>query len=413
MRYAGIVLAMAAILSCSKTSETTSLGNDIIDDTYPNKMDMRKHFREYAMDTGALETSFSLPAPGDTGFGVHAALSNHIVVGGQGNERAYGFVQFRTDTSSAITKRTYSTIDTVLSVSIIFARDSVKPGGKISVLSSLQHPVSSDTGGSGFDTLTFDHDTAHANVRDTAVLAIAQLKDSIVKACTTTNQTTARSLPLNFGFILKNLDPSGLVFINGIPSLVVYYKNKGDTTTHTITTAADSSFYYAFETDNAASRGQPVLSYASKRTAVFKYDMKSLWQTASAGLADTMRAEVVSAAFSMKNPDNATDTLHTRVVLWHELVNDGTKLDSLFNGIYDSVVSSATSVVLTGTTPVQADVRMALRAYEQGIPAKRTVRPSALYLYVRLNEDALQNWKKSNSWTTSNAPLLSAVITVP
>jgi hypothetical protein len=410
-----LTIALCGMFFCSSFDDTTDLGNNIINATYPGKMDILKHFREYEMDTGSLMSSFSVPAEEDTGFGVHGSMTSHIVVGTQGNESAYGFVLFRTDTSTAVTKRAYSTIDTVISVAILFARDSLKSGGRIAVLPSRNHPSASDTGGAGFDTLTFTHDTAHVNVRDTAVLTGAQLKDSIVFACTTANQTVAKSLPLDFGFILKNLDPAGRIFINGIPTLEIIYKNKNDTTTRKIDVGAHETFYYTFETDNAASQGMPVLSYASTRTAVFKYDMTKLWRKADSALTDTMRAEVVSAAFTIKNPDKAIDTFGVRLLVWHELLHDGLKLDTLFadKGHSDSIPSYSVGATIPGTAITQVDVRAALRAYEQGIPAKRGARPPALYLYIRYSEDAAQVWKKSDAWTVGNAPLLNAVIAVP
>ena len=424
LRYAGLLLSTGGMLFCSKIGDTTSLGSDVINDGSPDKTLINKHFREYSMDSTALGSGpsipLSVPAVGDTGFGAHSVLSNGVVVtnnifvGSQGNEQAFGFVQFMTDTSDSVLKRNISGVDSVLSVDIIFYRDSAAQACHVVVASSQKHPDWSGTDGTPLPgTMTFPPDTAHINVPDTIKLSDGQLKNDIFAACTTSSKAIARSLPASFGFILRNVDNSGLVRINGSsPAIVARYKKASDTTVYQIVRLAHDSYYYAFETDHDVSQAQRSLSYASKRTAVFQYDMKKLWQTASAGLVDTLRAEVVSAAFSTKGPDIAGDTLSVRFLLWHELVHDGARLDSLFSGdTVASIVPNTYAATLTGgATPVHVDMLQSLRGYEQG-SSSIPCRPATLYLYVRYNDNSKPNWDPSRIW--NNVPLLSAIVTVP
>jgi len=141
-----------------------------------------------------------------------------------------------------------------------------------------------------------------------------------------------------------------------------------------------------------------MLSYASKRTAVFRYNADSLWSMIGA-MNNQQHAQILSAVFALKGPATG-DTLNVRYLLDSTLVRNGYVLDSLF-AVAPAKQSAA---AIRDTSRVLANVLSSLQNYTQN------GRPSVLYLYVRFAEDSNQKWKKT-VW--QSAPLLSAIIAVP
>jgi len=141
-----------------------------------------------------------------------------------------------------------------------------------------------------------------------------------------------------------------------------------------------------------------MLSYASKRTAVFRYNADSLWSTIGT-MDNQQNAQIVSAVFALKGPA-AGDTLNVRYLLDSTLVRNGYALDSLL-AVAPAKQSAAT---VPNTSRVLANVLTSLQNFT------RNGRPRALYLYVRFAEDSNQKWKKT---VRLNVPLLSVMIAVP
>ena len=396
-------ISLLLLPSCSRLDDSTDLGGNVIEDIYPDKVTLGKHFREYVMDSAALANSFSLPGSGDPGFGVHEATGSSMLIGMQGDQRAAGYVQFICTPDTGATRRNEKN-DTVKSVVLRFVRDTAVPSCRVAVWYSNipSHALNPDAanGDSILDTMEFTKDTVA--VPDSVVLP-DPLAGMIFMACTTSNKDSARAHYARdtFGFIISVVQCDSLVRLNGNPQMVVRFKRGADTTGRNVTYGSSNTSYYCAE-DIAPDTLDtiPALRYASKRTAVFQYDMSQLWNTTD-DLADPRSALTVSAVFPLQGPQDK-DTLTLRCLLWHNLERDGTVLDSLFAGKNQQSLPGL--VTINDTAQVLANVCTALQWYE------KNDRSPTMYLYLRFNENVKQVWKKTR-WT--GAPLLTAMISVP
>jgi hypothetical protein len=398
---------LCCMLVCSGFDDATDLGAGVIEEIYPGLVTIDNHLFRF-MDSSLCDSSFSLPDQSDTGFGVHKIENEkigYIVAGKHGEERAAGYVQLtcEPDTSSV---RSFSPNDTLRKITIRFFRDITIDTNtlpcRIAVWSSAfrSHalnpaPASGDT---VRDTMLFVKAPQDSNntswipdsielvpgpANDTAPLPLAH---KIFKACTT---STKDSSAKTFGFIVTNLD-SGLIRLYGTANLTVEFTHDSDTTR---CRNYDSCIAYYLATDGNSPSLQiiPKLSYASKRTAVFRYNAAPLWAAI-----DTERAQIVSAVFQLAGPD-AGDTADIRYLLLDSLFRNGADVDTLF--------TAASSIIVPGTARVLADVLSPLQNHSRSVP-----RPAALYLYLRYAEDVTQTWRQT-VW--SSTPLLTATIAVP
>ncbi len=399
-------ISLGVLFSCSKfIDDSTDLGGNVIEDIYPDKVTLNKHFREYVMDSSALVSASSLPAPGDRMFGVHAATGSKMVMGIKDDERAAGYVQFVCTPDTGSTRRNAPN-DTLKEVIIRFVRDTNFPSVcRIAAWysndrSHALNPTSSDV---ALDTMSF-LDTAHSNLKDSIFHLPDSLTAMIFKACTTSNRDSARAHYVRdtFGFILSVISCDSLVRLNGNPQMAIRFRRGGTDSTDKYVTygSLNVSYYYGEDITADSLDTIPALRYASKRTAVFHYDAVKLWETTS-DMADPRRALFVSAIFSLQGP-KAGDTLNVRYLLWHKLESDGTVLDSLFAG--KNPQSPPGTVTIQGAARTLVNLCPTLRWYEQNDPSP------VLYLYLRFNEDINQVWKKAR-WNT--VPLLTAMISVP
>ncbi|MCU0609296.1 MAG: hypothetical protein MUF22_05975 [Chitinispirillaceae bacterium] len=407
------VLTLLSVLSlrCSQFDDSTSLGKSIVEgvDGNSDKLNVRKHFREYVMDSavGALFNTpgTSLPGADAAGFGRHSAGTSVMVIGTQGDETAAGFIDFVPNTDTAGTRRIPAT-DTLLSVKVRFFRDSTPVADRIALRTcdSIWDPnsPSAGSGDSIIDTVVFPAAKAAA---DTITLPL-WLADSIFRACTSAVPGTLRARVI---FSLVRIDSgAGLIRVNGNTSVIVSTKRGSETkqvvydrdAARNNLKASVDSYYLASDGNDPVFRTLPRISYASKRTAVFAYSLQGLWNTASAGVADAMREEIIAATFSLRG-HSAADTVKLSFLLLDHMVSDGATLDTLFS--IKNV--SDRSVAIAGTAVAHLNVQPELSAFE-----KKTSRPLTAYLYLRMQEDDRQVWK-STVW--QNVPLLKAVITVP
>lgn len=401
--FLAVGISLLLSLFCSRLDDSTDLGGNVIEDIYPDKVTLGRHFREYTMDNAAVIRSFSLPGSGDPGFGVHAATGSSILVGMQGDQRAAGYVQFICTPDTGATRRNAKN-DTMKSVVLRFVRDTNIPSCRVAVWysnirSNALNPASSDV---ALDTMGF-LDTAHSNLKDSVFHLPDSLTAMIFKACTTSNKDSARAHYVRdtFGFIISAVQCDSLVRLSGNPQMVIGFKRGTETTSRNVTYSSSNTSYYCAE-DVAPDTLDtiPALRYASKRTAVFQYAMSEFWNTTD-DLADPRNALTVSAVFPLRGPKDK-DTLNLRYLLWHNLEHDGTVLDSLFAG--KNQQSLPGTVTIKDTARVLANVCTVLRWYE------KNDRSPTMYLYLRFNENVNQVWKKTR-WNA--APLLTAMISVP
>jgi hypothetical protein len=394
-----VPVLMCSLLSCSGLDDSTDLGAGVIEDVYPGRVTIEKHIREYRMDSSSCDTGFSLPGPGDTAFGIHWVTDSNLVIGTQGNERAAAFVQFTPDTAS---HKLYSANDTLRSIVIRFFCDSNSAPRNVMVWRSIDrlHALNPNAvnGDRILDTMGFTGDSVAA-VPDSVVLGPGVLADTIFAACTTSVHDSATlALRPVIGFILTTLNASDTIMkFHGKPQISCTFK-RGSTDTSITYGSSFILNYLATDGNPDSLQKIPVLSYATQRTAVFRYNADSLWSTIGA-MDNQHRAQIVSAVFALKGPA-AGDTLNVRYLLNSTLVRNGYALDSLF-AVAPAKQSAAT---VPNTSLVLANVLTSLQNFT------RNGRPGALYLYVRFAEDSNQKWKKT---VRLSVPLLSAMIAVP
>ncbi|MBN2188280.1 MAG: hypothetical protein JW699_02410 [Chitinispirillaceae bacterium] len=382
-------------LVCSGLDDSTDLGAGVIEDVYPDQVTIGKHLRRF-MDSSLCDSSFSLPGQNDTGFGIHYSMTNSfLVVGDSAGDTAAGFVRFGPlpDTGST---RFYDSSDVLTQIVLRFSRYHGDPAQieiRHSQDSSCPSKPSDTAGCPVIGTLNFTHiDSASDTISEISLSPDSALARPIFTACTTTSKDTAYLNHLSvFGFISVSLDHGIKTRLKYFPQMVVNFRRKlPDTTRDTGLTCSYYAYHHWYVAVDSIRSG-PAMSYAPKRTAVFRYTTASLWAAI-----DTERAQVVSAVFQLQGPDSA-DTADIQYFLLDSLYHNGTCLDSLFK--------AAPAVSVPGTARLLANVLSTLQDYSRSSP-----RPPVLYLYLRYAEDVRQTWRQA-VW--NSAPLLTAIIAVP
>ncbi len=386
-------------ISCS-TNNSTDLGSSIIQNTY-------KHFRSFAMDSSMLDSMFTLPQPGDSGFGIHQVSGSQMVIGSDSGEYSAGFVRFPCLPDTAGSRRYNPLTDTLRSIVLRFWNDTALTAFSLQVWRSdfISHALapSYNAGDYLLDSLQIAmKDTV--NAPDSVVLlpgSSGGLAEAIFNACTTSSVATATSPAFKdtFSFIIANPNPSsGILRMFGNPQLAVKFKRGSDTTP--VINYGSIPYYVAAEQNPGTLT--PPLSYASKRTLVFAYDASKLWDSITLFPSGTgfTTPQIISAFDSLYRP-GATDTISLRYLLWDTLTHNGILLDSLFA----KPVSPPGVVTLYGNDTAQANMAQSLQIINI-IENQRGLgpRPQKLYLYLRLSEDVNQIWRKSSY---ASLPLLN------
>ena len=302
--------SLSLLLFCSGPDGSTGLGSEIIEGVYPGQVTVGDHIRLYSMDTSACDSSFSLPGPGDTGFGVHHynTTTTRIFVGDSAGDTAVGFIQYiiAPDTGAS---RFYADNDSLTHIVLKFYRDSGVPADiEIRRSRNGTRPLKpSDTAGCPvLDTLHFVLSDSTASVTispDSADTAKSVFIHAIFAACTTTTKDSLylKQLP-TFEFIGTNITGGTKVRLSSRPQMIIRFNRNAADTSRTY-----SPYQYCYiASDPDSLRGDAWLSYAPKRTAVFSYEAAPLWS-----VLDTRRAQIVSAVFSLTGPA-AGDTLRLR-----------------------------------------------------------------------------------------------------
>jgi hypothetical protein len=404
---------LCSMLFCSGFDDSTDLGAGVIEEIHPGQVTIGKHIRQYSMDTSACDSALSLPGASDTGVGVvHEVTGSFMTIGTKSDslstERAAGYVRFVCPPDTAAS-RTFASNDTLRKITVRFFRDitidkdtqpcRIEVWSSDTLLRALNpNPALGDT---IRDTMEFvkalRDSNNHATIPDSIELLPGSAKDTalvnkIFNACTTSTKNSSTTF---FGFILTNLD-SGVIRFRGNADLIIKYKRGSDTTRSRI--YSNSSYYLATDGNPDSAQRIPVLSYPVRRTAVFRYDATTLWDTIN-HMTDQLHAQIVSAVFPLTG-QNLGDTLNLRYLLLDHLEKNVDALDSLFA----AAPANQNAATVRNTSRVLANVLTSLQNFTQN------GRPSTLFLYLRFNEDSNQKWKKTK-WR--NVPLLSAMIAVP
>jgi len=376
------------------TDNSTNLGGKIINDKYP-------HFRGYVMNSSDLDTvPFSVPRAGDSGFGIHEVSGSQMLIGADSGEYAAGFVRFPClpDTNSS---RRYSSNDTLRSIVLRFWNDTATTSFPLQIWRSDFALHADSPSAANGDILLDSLQIAFSdtlNALDSVVLlpgAFGGLADSIFFARTTSNKASAAAATFKdtFGFIIANPNPSaGVIRMFGNPQLAVKFK-QGNDTTPDINYGSTHTSYYVAKQQSPGSVSQPI-SYASKKTLVFRFNATRLWASIDsfppASGPDT--AQIIAAFFPLYRP-GAVDTISLRYILLDSLVHDGRVLDTLFARPPSppGVVTLYQNDTVEANAAQSVEIINLLENQRRALPLN-----PKLFLYLRLSEDVNQIWRKSN-----------------
>jgi len=353
------------------------------------------------MNSSDLDTvPFSVPRAGDLGFGIHEVSGSQMLIGADSGEYAAGFVRFPClpDTNSS---RRYSSNDTLRSIVLRFWNDTATTSFPLQIWRSDFALHADSPSAANGDILLDSLQIAFSdtlNALDSVVLlpgAFGGLADSIFFACTTSNKASAAAATFKdtFGFIIANPNPSaGVIRMFGNPQLAVKFK-QGNDTTPDINYGSTHTSYYVAKQQSPGSVSQPI-SYASKKTLVFRFNATRLWASIDsfppASGPDT--AQIIAAFFPLYRP-GAVDTISLRYVLLDSLVHDGRVLDTLFARPPSppGVVTLYQNDTVEANAAQSVEIINLLENQRRALPLN-----PKLFLYLRLSEDVNQIWRKSN-----------------
>lgn len=395
---------MLLFIVCSKLDQYTGVGSEVVEEADPKLVNFEKNFFAYATDTLVAEECFSLPGTPTPRFGHHYGK---LAAGSKDGIDVYGYTEFILTYEFAVKFDTADVLD-----SIVFVYDTI---GDTAL---ARNDAIADSAGFGlFRCYGEDKYNMQAGVGAAAAdigmlkvisaddpryagrLVDSVLSDSIFDLCLAYNDCFSdaegsgnekkvycdTTLNRSIFIALFNTDDS-LAWFKFAPAMVLHthhVENVNDT--DTIITRTDSlrgiSGIVARETDYLISSlaPHPVSTWLSQRTAVFKLDLASLWDTvASTGFNEMLSAAVVFDGMKLTTDNNDT-TPAVFYFLSDELITDGNELDDridTINKYYSPVITVKSPDSDTLVLPVDYHLQHYL-----------TSKPQFFYLYLRITSD--------------------------
>jgi len=405
------LIALALLLSCSGLDDTTGLGRDIISSTNPSAVSIDQNFRTFSRNESIVTDFFSIPDENDTHFGIHPGL---IAAGSKAGYITSSYTEFsigrnagsrfELDDEPVSISLTFDTLDhgTVafknLKLSLYqcsqdqkFSRSSTTPEGK------LIGELAPDSTVKNRLSVEIDDDELVSEIFS-ACLALKECYEECDKnkGCKDTcyNSLEAKT----FSFCLYNEDDSSFIRLSQ-PLMKITFTRDTSTITESI---KPSYFNYVAQDENIdEQKALAVSSNVSGRTAVFKIDISSLWDTMNTSGFD----EILSAGFNIIpethiNFDNEKDTsFAVRHYISDNLIQDGSELDSLiFSRSFEFKIEKDSKGRLKKKLILFAD--RYLQKY-------RSKHPSTVFLYLQISKSSDMSWKKV-LW---EKPVFNAVLT--
>jgi hypothetical protein len=401
---AGLFIGSLLFCFCANLDDSTSLGSGVINTVDPGKTDIDRYFHGFSLDSSYFKESFSVPFPGDTGFGYHY-VSGKMFIGEANNEHSAGYIEVVFNRDSLASSRIFVGGDTLKSVKMIFAHDHVPS------VTALQFDVYNvDKRNKPFDTvpgrklgaMTFNDIDTNSNIDtvelfDTAAGSFRHLFcDSIFYACSTsTLDTLQRKDTLRFAVINRG---AALDSVHSACTIILSARRSSsgpDSSRVKVLSSSFASYVVAEDGDPALLKGLPLSSFASKRTALYKYRVDSLWSA--------MRPNSVLLTAGFLIPNTTPDSLLTvQWALCSDVVHNGIVLDSIF-AANKSVLSIEKSTAAAMTARFADVVDPLQKMFVDG------TKPAHVYLYVRYY-NATSEWKTVNMIMK---PSFKAMITNP
>ncbi len=416
-------LLLAAILLffvfCSSLDHTTGAGAEIVEAIDPALMNFEKNFFALSADSSVAAQSSSLPATKLSGFGYHFG---RLAAGKKENVSVYGFTEFPVTKAFAKKIEAAAILD-----SIEFVYDTILDTLRDGVISTTTRfrLFSTDTSnyyrlsqpGNDATPLCTLHQLPDSGSYYVGRLADSTFTDSIFNLCRSYNvcmtDTTGKSKSgkdsvlhdcdsmfndstLNKSFFISLFSTGNeLAWFKFAPAMVIhshYFATDKDSTITQTDTLRGISSLVATEEDSliAAAAAQPFSTSLSKRTAVFKLDLTSLWDTmASTGFDEILSAAVTLTMKSVTVDTASGDTSWILFFLSDQFYTDGENLDKEFDtqAAAYGLKSRITMVKLVDDTLV-----LPVGHHLQHYLDKKSDDP--YYLYVRLKSNAVYRNQK-------------------
>jgi hypothetical protein len=405
------LIALALLLSCSGLEDTTGLGRDIISSTNPSAVNIDQNFRTFSRNESIVTGFFSIPDENGTSFGIHPGL---IAAGSKDGYITSGYTEFTIDKNAGARfelgdepvsiSLTFDTLDygTVafknLKLSLYqcaqdqkFSRSSITPEGK------LIGELAPDSTVENRLSVEINDDKLVSEIFS-ACLALKECYDKCGdnKGCKDTCYDSLEAK--TFSFCLYNEDDSSFIRLSQPLMRITLTRD-----TSTITDSIKPSYFnYVAQDENIdEQKALPVSSNVSGRTAVFKIDISSLWDTMSTSGFD----EILSAGFNIIpethiNFDKEKDTTFAvRHYISDNLIQDGSELDSLF-------FSRSFEFKIEKDSKGRLKKKLILYA-DRHLQKYRSKRPSTVFLYLQISKSSDMSWEKV-IW---KKPVFNAVLT--
>ena len=427
-----IVVSLTGLwfFSCSSLDQYTGVGEDIIKDTDPSFMDFDNNFFAVAIDSNCTDSSYSLPSKLVSGFGKHPGL---CAAGSDSTSHAYTYVHFKANIPFALEFDTTDEFD-----SIVFVFDTLSDSLRPSTITNATELTLYECESANADNLASDamSGTALGTLAQTAegsaqwsvtITRDNPFADSVFAQCMTSlryynklktelDTTSAAKVeiandkyPGDFFIALLTSGNSYTWFKNASikpPAMVIHSHNSpNDTTTvYNTDTLRGYPTLVVSEVESLISENspQPLSSWLPGRTAVFKLNLKELWDT----MQTTGFDAILSAAVVIKADLQSTDNNDTVPPFNYLLVSESgyteniDELDTLFAQANRSYGPIKNLKAPSDTSELVLPVDYHLQHFTES-------KNDTFYLYIRLVSSKVI-WNQEVRWSK---PRFKAVLT--
>lgn len=405
--YLVSILITVTALFCSRFDDVTSVGKEVVRDIDPSLVNFDENFETVSLNKSTVSEKFSIPDLDCSESGVH--VESFVAVGSDNGENATGYFEFRLNSD---TRQKFIKSKSIKDIFIQFDLDSLSE--KVENLNLFladtlykykrSNIATDDTLRCG--TLTTDSVSYRASFSLDSLIA-----DSIFSICkdlkpcdTSSDKNQKKSCdslnqPDILSFLLTNSDSSGVINIFRNARMVINVVQDSTAKKDSVKTLTSSFANYVVHEDKGSIdslSSLPISSFASRRTAVFKTDLSSLWDIMSDDSGPVQYNEILSAAVRVWGTtiEKETDSLIVEGFISDKLYSSSTELDSLFR--YSSVAKGESGDTL-------------LLKSDRFIQKVLSNRPSMVYVYLRVNRfvNGIGIWDKV-LW---NEPELNVILT--
>jgi hypothetical protein len=396
--------------TCSGLDTYTNAGSDIVKMYDSTLVKFESNFNPILFDTSIVTDVHSIPAKdAGSGFGYHGG---NLAAGTDGQFQLYGSTRFTVSRSFAANFDASRKFD-----SITFVYDTIGDSAHKcefdrsfevtlykTTLKKQYYLSTTDT--AGLSLCVLNNNVSDSSARFTGKLDDSLLQDSIFSVCRLLDSCLEdgdcdSTIDTSFYVALFNRN-NNIIWFNYAPVMVIHSTDTtNDTAIYYADTIVGSSLYMANESDSLKTvlEKLPVSTYLSRRTAVFKLDFSSFWDS----LEQSDFHEILSAAIVLETDTICTeypDSTSSIIPLFtNEIISDGRTVTERFDSAYatyfsyiDTVHASADTLTIYITRHLQTNL---------------SDKPKYFFLYLQIESSKVLKqheiyWKK---------PQIKAVLT--